>query len=326
MSFQPNPVLSIALPTYNRADFLDSSLAAHLPILRRHNIQIFISDNASTDETFKIVEKWKAEYPLLHYSRNHENLGADLNFEKALSLSDTAYTWLLGDTSQFCADDLDKVLNLLKTNIPYDAVLVNLVNKIETPEATYQDANALLEDLAGLMSCMSCLIYSKALINDADFSRYHNSNFIQTGILFESIANRPFQIHWLPQASVTSLESPHLTKTSWAHTDKIFKIGLTCWVNFIFSLPVSYSLKGKLKACTRFGEVSGAFTIKGMLSLRARGLLNYGVYKAYRTDLRLSVGYPSWIVMVISVIPRSMLNKAVNLYLKRARTLPVADH
>ncbi|WLI02809.1 hypothetical protein [Pseudomonas simiae] len=172
---------------------------------------------------------------------------------------------------------------------------------------------------------MSCLIYSKALINDANFSRYHDSNFIQTGIIFESIANRPFQIHWLPQVSITSLESPHLTKTSWAHTDKIFKIGLTCWVNFIFSLPVSYSLQGNLEACTRFGQVSGAFTIKGMLSLRARGLLNYGIYKAYRPGLRLSVAYPSWIVMVISVVPRSMLSKVVNLYLKRTRTLPVTN-
>lgn len=326
MSLQPNPLLSIALPTYNRADFLDSSLAAHLPILKHHNIQIFISDNASTDETFNVVEKWRAEYPLLHYSCNPENLGADLNFQTALSRSDTAYTWLLGDTSQIHADGLDQVLRLLDQNSTYDAVLVNLVNKIDIPESTYQDANALLRDLAGLMSCMSCLIYSKALINDAHFSRYHDSNFIQTGIIFESIAQHPFRVHWLPQVSITSLESPQLTKHSWAHTDKIFKIGLTCWVNFIFSLPVSYSLKSKLKACTRFGEVSGAFTIKGMLSLRARGLLNYSVYKEYRTDLRLSVSYPGWVVMVISVMPRSILNKAVNLYLKRTRPLTTANH
>lgn len=322
MSLQSNPLLSIALPTYNRADFLDCSLATHIPALRQHNIQIFISDNASTDDTAEIVEKWKTEYPLLHYSRNSENLGPDLNFQNALKLSSTEYTWLLGDTSKIHAEDIETVLNLLSTNKAYDAVLVNLAGKIDLPSSTYQDANVLLEDLGGLMSCMSCLIYSKSMIAGANFSRYYDSNFIQTGIIFESVARRPFLIHWLHRVSITSLESQSMTKTSWAHTDKIFKIGLTSWTNFVLSLPVSYSLASKLKACTSFGEVSGAFTIKGMISLRSRGLLNYSVYREYRKVLRLSVGYPGWIVMAISIIPLPLLNAFVDLYLRRTRNTP----
>lgn len=322
MSLQPNPLLSIALPTYNRADFLDSSLAVHIPILKKHNIQVFISDNASTDDTYNIIKKWKAEYPLLHYSCNQENLGADLNFENVLNLSDTEYTWLLGDTSQIHADGLEDIISLLKTGKAYDALLVNLVEKVRIQECIYQDANTLLQDLAGLMSCMSCLIYSKALISEANFRRYHDSNFIQTGIIFEFISNRQFNIQWLPHVSITPLEKPNLTKKSWAHTDKIFKIGVNCWVNFIFSLPVSYSLESKMQACKSFGEVSGAFTIKGMISLRARGLLNFGIYNEYRKTLTLSVSYPSWVVMMISVLPKSLLNRVTNLYLKRTRALP----
>lgn len=322
MSLQPNPLLSIALPTYNRADFLDCSLAEHIPVLRQHNIQIFISDNASTDDTAIVVDKWKAEYPLLHYSRNSENLGADLNFQNALMLSTTEYTWLLGDTSKIHANDIETVLKLLSTDKTYDAVLVNLVGKINIPNTTYQDASTLLEDLGGLMSCMSCLIYNKSMIANANFPRYTDSNFIQTGIIFESIARRPFMIHWLHQVSITSLENKRLSKTSWAHTDKIFKIGLTSWVNFILSLPVSYSLASKLTACTRFGEVSGAFTIKGMISLRSRGLLNYRVYREYRKVLRLAINYPSWIVMAISVFPQPLLKALIELHLRRTHNTP----
>ena len=62
---QANPLLSIVIPTYNRADFLDYCLKVHIPLAKAHNIQIIISDNASTDATKKIVQKRMEEYPLI---------------------------------------------------------------------------------------------------------------------------------------------------------------------------------------------------------------------------------------------------------------------
>jgi abequosyltransferase len=66
-----NPLISITIPTYNRAEFLDRCLAAHIPVARAHNIQIFISDNASTDGTESVVKKRMTEYPWIRTLSRH---------------------------------------------------------------------------------------------------------------------------------------------------------------------------------------------------------------------------------------------------------------
>ena len=93
-----NKKLSIVIPTYNRADFLDYSLEIHIPMLKEYGIEIAIFDNASTDNTEKVVSKWMEEYPYLSYHRSETNIGPDANFERALKYPDTEYIWLLGDT------------------------------------------------------------------------------------------------------------------------------------------------------------------------------------------------------------------------------------
>ena len=81
--------ISICIPTYNRAQFLDACLEYHIPLARMHNVKIFISDNASDDNTEDVVKRRCAEYPLIFYSRNQVNVGADAGFEIALKLADT---------------------------------------------------------------------------------------------------------------------------------------------------------------------------------------------------------------------------------------------
>ncbi|MBV5277921.1 MAG: glycosyltransferase family 2 protein [Campylobacteraceae bacterium] len=111
---EQNKQLSIVIPTYNRADFLDYSLEVHIPLLEKYNIQIFISDNASTDNTREIVSKWMKEYKFLSYYQNETNIGPDANFEKALKLPDTEYIWLLSDTYQIPDDGISYLLSTIE--------------------------------------------------------------------------------------------------------------------------------------------------------------------------------------------------------------------
>lgn len=315
-----NSILSIAIPSYNRADFLDHSLSIHVPLAKQHGIQIYISDNASTDNTQEVVTKWQKEYNLIHSLRSATNIGPDANFESILKAVDTEYVWLLGDTSQIPENGITFILELVKASNSYSAIVVNLADKIKAPSNDYHDSNLLLKELAGVMSCMSCLIYNKQLIQGADFTRYIESYFIQTGIIFEHAARQDFLIRWEQTVSVDTLENKNLQKQSWAHTPKIFEVGVEKWVNFIFSLPPQYSLKSKLSACSSFGKVSGAFSIKGMISLRARGLLSYRVYRQFKHALALSIEYPLVIVAAISLIPSRLLRSAAGIYLKFSRS------
>ena len=303
-----NSILSIVIPTYNRADFLDYCLSVHIPLVKKHCIQIFVSDNASTDSTKEIVKKWQLEYPLLHYHKNETNVG-EINFEIALKLPKTDYIWLLGDTYQIPSHGIQYLLKTIsKQENKHDAFIFNLSNKItQTPSQNYQDQNALLHDIGAIMTCLSCLVYSKILVEKAFFSRYYNTYFLQTGIIFESISNQFFNILWISNLSVTNLEHPFLQKKNWGKSSQTFEIGCEKWTNFIFSLPPSYTLRSKMKCIMDFGKVSGLFSLKSLLLLRLHDVLTFQTFQKYKYLFPLTIGYPSIMIFCLILIPKFLL-------------------
>ena len=317
-----NTLLSLVIPTYNRCDFLDYCLEVHIPLARVHNIEIYISDNASTDATPEIVSKWMQQYPLIRYSRNTSNVGADNNFECALKLAETDYVWLLGDTYRIPADGIDYLVELLAdTGKSYDALLVNLSGRVaDAANRDYRDQNRLLSELGWHMTCMASLVYSANLIAHADFARYRDTNFIQTGVILEYLAKAEFAVHWAGTLSVEGIYLKGVEKESWQ--SQTFEIWTKRWPNFILSLPPSYGLDVKLKCIMDHGRESGLFTFKALGRLKAAGLLSHEVYKRYSYLFPLSIGYPKIIILWISLWPQweKKLAKAVKKALKNIIT------
>lgn len=300
----PNTLLSITIPTYNRADFLDYSLKIHIPMAKEYNIQIYISDNASTDSTKEVVNKWQLEYPLIHYFCNDSNVG-EINFEIALKLPDTEYVWLLGDTYQIQTDGITLLLKTIsKKN--YDAIVVDVMKRAsDIPQQEYSNQNKLLSDLGWHMTCLASLIYSKQLISHGNFERYYHTYFIQIGIIFEHIAHKDFLIYWEKNISIQTLKPPHiLSKKGWYQKPIIFDIACTHWTNFIFSLPASYNLETKLKCVLDHGEKSKLFTLKNLIHLRAANILNYQSYKKYAHLFPLTIQHSKFIIFLIALFPR----------------------
>jgi glycosyltransferase involved in cell wall biosynthesis len=299
----PTRFLSIVIPTYNRAAFLDLSFEAHVPLARLHNIQIFVSDNASTDNTKEVVDKWKNEYPLISYYCNETNLGPEDNIERALKYPDTEYVWLLGDTYRIPSDEIDYVYNLITNRSKeYDVILLNVGDELKHINTQdYSDQNILLHDMFWLMTCLSTLVYSSKVIRNANFERYRNTSFIQTGIIFEYIAGRDFVIHWNRSQSVRRvLSTGGVRKDLWSH-DRLFEIWIEQRSNLILSLPASYSIKTKLDAILYSSNMAG---IKSLLMLRYRNILNITVYRNHTNLLLLNTEHSRSVVMFISLLPR----------------------
>ncbi len=313
---QANPLLSIVIPTYNRADFLDYCLKVHISLAKAHNIQIFVFDNASTDATKEIVQKWMEEYPLISYRCNETNIGPDENFERALKYPETEYVWLLGDTYQIPSEGIDYLLNLIsKSHKKYDTIVFNLANKIiDIGTRDYTDQNVLLYDLGALMTCLSCLVFHKELVEKANFLRYRNASFIQTGIIFEAIAERSFCIHWIQHLSVCSLNHTLLRKNGWYNSPNVFEIACKKWTNFIFSLPPSYELESKFKCLIDFGIISGIFPFRHLLYLRIFNILNYKTYRQYSRLFPLTIEYPNIIILFIALLPQAPLLLLYKIY------------
>ncbi len=86
MSTRP-PRISIGLPVFNGERYLDQTLQS---ILGQDygDFELIVSDNASTDETIGIVERWAMTDPRVKLHRNRENLGGAANFNKVLELAE----------------------------------------------------------------------------------------------------------------------------------------------------------------------------------------------------------------------------------------------
>lgn len=310
-----NNLLSVLIPTYNRADFLDYSLEIHIPMVEKYDIQIIIFDNASIDNTQEVVKKWAQKYPYLIYHRHNENIGGIGNFEYALQYPPTEYVWMLGDTYQIEDGFIEKILNiLLETVAKPDAIVLNLEDKITLSSAIYNDSNNLLNELGALITCIAVSIFRKDMIREEVLIRYRDLWFTHMAIIFESIANRDFNIHWTQELSITSLKHPTIQKTNWSQTPKSFEIGCEDWTNFVMSLPPSYKLKNKMKCIMDFGKVSGLFTFRNLILLRIKGLLNTEIFNKYKKLFHFTIDYSIWVIYIVTITPKSILDLLIKGY------------
>lgn len=122
-------LLTIAIPTFNRA--IEFEFCLHriieevigLPLDQRSLIKIYVSDNASTDSTPRVIERFKLlNFNQIQFSRNSENIGADRNISSCYDSATSSYVWVFGDDDVILPGSLQKVLNILmdkKTDILY---------------------------------------------------------------------------------------------------------------------------------------------------------------------------------------------------------------
>ncbi|MEI6970258.1 MAG: glycosyltransferase family 2 protein [bacterium] len=74
------PALSICIMTYNRAKTLRETLESILPQVCEHpEVEVVISDNASTDNTAVVCREFQSRFPVIRYLPNPENLNVDGN-------------------------------------------------------------------------------------------------------------------------------------------------------------------------------------------------------------------------------------------------------
>ncbi len=90
------PLVSIGIPTYNRASWLRRSIESALN-QDFSDLELIISDNASTDNTQDVCEGCRARDARVKYVRQQSNKGATANFREVLERASGTFFMWLGD-------------------------------------------------------------------------------------------------------------------------------------------------------------------------------------------------------------------------------------
>lgn len=114
--------LSICIPTYNRARYLRELLPAILDRVDVGEVEVVVSDNASTDDTAEYLRTIK--HPDLRWWTNEENIGGDRNFLKCVAEARGEYVWLFGDDDIMPAGAVGRVVDFLGRHNP--ALLISV--------------------------------------------------------------------------------------------------------------------------------------------------------------------------------------------------------
>ena len=99
------PLITIAIPTYNRAGgYLRQAIECALG-QTYYNIEVFVSDNCSTDNTEEVIKGFTDQR--LRYFRHRENIGANNNFNYCLNQARGDYFLLFHDDDLIDKDFLE---------------------------------------------------------------------------------------------------------------------------------------------------------------------------------------------------------------------------
>jgi len=114
-----NPKVSIIIPTYNRANYLEQAINSVLAQTFQ-DYELVVLDNASTDNTSEVVRKFRDER--FQYIKNEINIGPINNFNKGLKVARGDFVIIFHDDDIMAPELVEEEVKILNEN--EDVVLV----------------------------------------------------------------------------------------------------------------------------------------------------------------------------------------------------------
>jgi len=194
MSCNNLPFLSLCIPTFNRAWYLEKALdyiTSQRIFQDTHAIEVCISDNASTDNTAEVASRYKARFgSKIVYSRNSENVH-DKNFELALSLGSGTFLKLCNDTCWYKTGMLESMLRHVQQWQDEKPILFFKESEKKHGSTELYGLDAFVDAVSYYMcSTNSFGIWKEDFDKLDDFSRFSSRSFAQVDVFLRLIARK----------------------------------------------------------------------------------------------------------------------------------------
>lgn len=312
--------LAVCIPTFNRVEFLRACLDSLVPQLAPHKYAIYVSDNASSDGTVKMLENYKREkYSRLLFRSNETNLGFDKNLDAVVAMSQSRYMWLFCDDDMLAPGAVDAVLSKLREGV--GLVIVNgssnstdFTEVVEerklcrTQDRYYEvgENNEFLTDIGAYLICMGGYVVER-------------SRWLE-GIHKPSVPGFPhfnYALRYLPTCRAALIANPYIRyrggNASW--NADMFRILMIDWPTTVWSLGAAYSDAAKNSVTIR----DRIWSLRFLFGARALGFYDHSLYKVFMAS-RVS---PYWgakcLANCIGRMPRCLCRMVFGAYLRLFR-------
>lgn len=190
------PLLSICIPTWNRAKFLKISLdriKEQIKYIDSSLLELYVSDNCSSDETEMVVKEYITEGMPINYNRNQENLGMDGNFLKCIQNATGKYIMLVGDDDAFKNGAISYLLNTLLQD-DWGMLHIACIRGNDELE-TYNAPNTFFKRMSYYTTYISANIFRSDIVKQVNSpERYFKSFFLHIPYYIKAINAHPKNI------------------------------------------------------------------------------------------------------------------------------------
>jgi glycosyltransferase involved in cell wall biosynthesis len=109
------PLVSILIPVFNRSQLVGKTIESALT-QTYSNIEVVAVDNASTDDTFSVLQSYALQDKRFHCSKNDRNIGASCNWQRCLELSHGEYIKLVFSDDWLSPNAIERMVLGLETH------------------------------------------------------------------------------------------------------------------------------------------------------------------------------------------------------------------
>lgn len=296
--------LTIGIPTFNGGQTLKTTLES-IGRQLEGEVELLISDNASTDATPAIIREFQSRYPV-SYFRNDHNVGFDRNLDLVVRRSRGRFVWIFADDNYMVENAIRTVLEIIDKAPEVAAIYVHSMRpymQLEEDKITYSGDEFFKITNFGSGGITSNVVnkavwektdlreYIDLVWEKTDLSDYRGSEWVHLGFLFKALCRYPAYIY--RDDLYLELDAPKKSSLTYFATFlKLAKIAKT--------LPLyGYSKETQRRCCLR---IKGGYW-HYIPSAKAKGL-KIGI-KQLKECIRLYREFPSfWLIdLPIMLIP-----------------------
>jgi hypothetical protein len=296
-------VISVCIPHYNRSRYLLAVLES-IRIQDYPEVEVVISDDCSTDDSFEVVPKYidenqGATHVRFHYIRQPKNLGYDGNLRAALRAAHGEYLFVLGNddclANSNALSDLIKIIEELCfpdvcfTNF-YEYGKPDKVTRRATKTALLGSGPSVAAKIFRSFSFVGGLGFRREAFEAHDTCDYDGSIYVQIYLASRIIA---------AGGTVAGISSPTVAKDF-----KLQEVGANTYLDVLASSnrsikPETGGLDQVLKVtceailpCTRSRRIRYSVMIIGQLLIFTYPfwLFTYRQQRVYRAAVNLALG------------------------------------